>query len=315
MCIRDRPFDRFFNHGEGPAAALDWNTARAYKKEDGSLCNLYFHRDRWHVATRGLPDAGGTLPYKPAGRPETTFADLFWTALFDGMGAGSTTLFALEGHEDLTFMFELCSPYNRVVVRYPETRLILIGVRARDTGIEYNVADYIHLFPTAQLVQHWDLGNLDAVAATFRELSPLDHEGYVVCDARYNRVKVKHPGYLALHHLKGYGASPKRFVELIRTGEHSEFIANFPEYTDGFNEVNGRFEALVAHLEEVYAAARGIEDQKGFALAVTKEWKCRMPGVLFELRKAEKKGEATTIRQLLASTNINGLLLSLGYKE
>lgn len=307
-----RPFDRFFNHGEGPAAPLDWNTARAYKKEDGSLCNLYFHQGQWHVATRGLPDAGGTLPYKPMSAPEMTFADLFWLVMCstDSFGAES-----LEGHEDLTFMFELCSPHNRVVVRYPETRLILIGVRAIDTGIEHNVADYIHLFPTAQLVQHWDLSDLDAVTATFRDLNPLDHEGYVVCDAKYNRIKVKHPGYLALHHLKGEGASPKRFVELIRTGEHGEFIANFPEYETDFNEVKDRFEGLVAHLEAVYAAARGIETQKDFALAITKEHKCRMPGTLFEFRKAEKKGEVATIRQLLAAANMNGLLLSLGYKE
>src|SRR3972149_10320778 len=32
-----RPFDKFFNHGEGHARPIDWATARVQEKLDGSL--------------------------------------------------------------------------------------------------------------------------------------------------------------------------------------------------------------------------------------------------------------------------------------
>src|SRR5689334_13224443 len=35
------PYTKFFNHGEGHAAPIDWGTAKVYEKLDGSLMTLY----------------------------------------------------------------------------------------------------------------------------------------------------------------------------------------------------------------------------------------------------------------------------------
>lgn len=40
------PYDKFFNHGEQYAAAIDWNSAKVYDKLDGSLMVLYYYDRR-----------------------------------------------------------------------------------------------------------------------------------------------------------------------------------------------------------------------------------------------------------------------------
>ncbi|MDE1867846.1 MAG: 2'-5' RNA ligase, partial [Thaumarchaeota archaeon] len=67
------PFKRFYNYAEGHAAKIDWSTARIQEKVDGSLCIVYFYDNKWHVATRGMPDAGGEV-----NGHNFTFAELFW---------------------------------------------------------------------------------------------------------------------------------------------------------------------------------------------------------------------------------------------
>src|SRR6185312_8924249 len=54
-----RPFDKFFNVGEGHAAKIDWNTAKVQEKLDGSLMIMYHYGDDWQVASSGTPDASG----------------------------------------------------------------------------------------------------------------------------------------------------------------------------------------------------------------------------------------------------------------
>lgn len=48
--VVSRAFDKFFNHGEGHAANIDWDTARVQEKLDGSLCVMYHYDGAWHVA-------------------------------------------------------------------------------------------------------------------------------------------------------------------------------------------------------------------------------------------------------------------------
>ena len=69
-----RPYDRFFNYGDGHASDIDWTTARVYEKLDGSLMMLYWYDEKWHVASSGTPDAGGQVNQETG----LTFADLFW---------------------------------------------------------------------------------------------------------------------------------------------------------------------------------------------------------------------------------------------
>lgn len=112
------PYDKFFNHGEGHAAQIDWSTARVMEKLDGTLCTLYWYGGQWNVATRGRPDASG-----PVNSGVGTFEELFWNT-WKALGYEVPEAWTQE----YVFMFELCTKNNQVVVRHPEPRLVLHGV-------------------------------------------------------------------------------------------------------------------------------------------------------------------------------------------
>ena len=286
-----RPFDKFFNHGEGHAAAVDWSTARVQEKVDGSLMTLYWYPGlgEWLVSSSGRPDACGDV-----NGYGMTFASLFWSAW---QAAGLT----LPEDRDVAFMFELTSKYNRIVVAHTEPRLTLIGARRRD-GVEFPVEQW----PQYNPVRSFPLSSISDVERTFETMSPLSQEGYVVVDAAFRRIKVKHPGYVAIHHLKD-GFGPKRMVEIIRMGETSELLAHFPEWREEFDVVSAKFNELARQIDADYAEIRDIPVQKDFALRATK---MTFPAALFQMRN----GRAVTAKAYLASMTIKGLLEALGMR-
>ena len=294
-----RPFDKFFNHGEGHAHDIEWGSARVFEKVDGSLMILYFYEGEWHIASSGTPDAAGRLQIG-----EHTFASLFWET-FRRMGL---TLPG-EDQQHITFMFEMTSPYNRVVVRYTEASLTLLGARCRITGRDFclETTDVSRGYP---VVRSYSLSSLEAILATMDDIDPMDQEGYIVRDATGNRIKIKSPAYVAIHHLKD-GIGQRRFIEIARTGETSEFLTHFPEYTEEYTRYKNMVDGLVAELEKTYARIRGIEEQKTFALEAQKT---KGPGFLFQMRKAEQQGRSVTFRQLVAAMNIKALERLLGLK-
>jgi len=78
--------------------------------------------------------------------------------------------------------------------------------------------------------------------------------------------KVKHPGYVALHHLKS-SFSTKKLVEIIRSGETAEVLVSFPEWQKPFDQVQAAYDGLVTQLEQDYAELRSIDNRKDFAMA------------------------------------------------
>lgn len=131
-------------------------------------------------------------------------------------------------------------------------------------------------------------------------------EGFVVVDARFRRVKVKHPGYVALHHAIG-GMSPRAFVEIARKGETSEVEAAFPELAEQIQKARDAVNALVVEVETDYARLAHHETQKAFALDATKT---RCSAALFMLR-AKK---TPSVRDWLAQVPIDSAMRLLGYR-
>lgn len=285
-----RPFDKFFNYGEGHAASIDWQTAQVATKLDGSLMFLYNyektdHSTIWEVASSGLPDASGQIN----GAVET-FYDLFWKT-FDEIYLGKSVFGQMPTH--ITYIFELTSPQNRVVVPYTKADLHLIGLRNRDTGEEYNIHKFTHPFKSVGM---HPLMNWDETIETFKTLDPMRNEGYVVTDKDFNRVKIKHPGYVAIHHLKdSVGTSDRNILDIIRTGEHSEFLSYFPEFEGRFIKLAVQYDMLQAQLELDYARIKAIPVQKDFAIEAVKS---QCSGALFALRAGKAPSIAEYLRKL-----------------
>lgn len=231
------PFRKFFNHGEQLAAKIDWRTASVQEKVDGSLIIVYHYAGEWHAATTGTPDASGDV-----NGFGIIFADLFWKTL--GM---SRELFKGDKlDEGVTFMFELTTPMNKVVVQHKDSKVTFLGARWRDTGEEIP-PHRSKVFEYVAPPKMYPLQTMDEVLKTLDVMKGTEQEEYVVCDAQFNRVKVKSPSYVALHHIKG-SMSPRGMLEIVRKGERSEIAAHFPEWADQLQIIDWKYRDLCAEM-------------------------------------------------------------------
>ena len=132
-------------------------------------------------------------------------------------------------------MFELTSPHNRVVVRYPETSLCHIGTRDNRTFVECDMDIGV------RKPQEFALNTLEDCIDNAKRLN-YDNEGYVIVDRFYNRVKVKSPLYVALSHLSQGVTTHSNVLEIIKQNEQDEFLAYFPEFQEVFTDVMDRID-------------------------------------------------------------------------
>lgn len=262
-----------------------------------SLCTIYYYAKEWHVATTGTPDAGGNINLTGQ-----KFSNLFWET-FKQYGDAELDDEAIG----YCFFFELTSPLNRIVVRHMENSLTLLGGRD-PSGHEITPAQAQEvLFRPIPVVKEFPLTSFEEILSTFDHIDPLCQEGYVVCDSNFNRVKVKSPAYVALHHAKD-GLSLKAFVQIALMNETSEVLVAFPEFAPMLNDAKARANALIEELEAAYEPIKHLESQKEFALEAKK---CRFSGPLFLLRA--KKTDS--IRTAVSNVHIDRLMDLLGYKD
>lgn len=308
--VISRPFDKFFNYGEGHASPIDWSTAHVQEKLDGSLTTIYWYDKTWHVATSGSPDGGGQVHGL-----DFNFAQLFWKT-FKDMGLKVPP----HGCVDINFMFELMTPFNRIVVPHAKSHMKLIGVRDRFSGQEFSVYDQRFAALGYPTVRSFPLTSFDAIMASFPDIPGIVQEGYVVVDGNFKRNKIKNPQYVAIHHMRGEdGPTPKRMLQVARTGEGSEVLTHFPEWKPLYDDVKTKFDALLAELEAGYVDSCQKTDaiqpplskaqtQKEFASHATKT---RLADALFRMRA----GKETSIKQYLAEMDLTKLSSILKLKE
>ena len=299
MCVT-RPFDKFFNLGEPLAADIDWASAKVLEKVDGSLMQLYWYDGAWRVASSGSPDASGSV-----GMAQLTFADLFWQVFQD-----QAMQLPYAADKDVTFLFELTTPENRVVCGYEGRRLTLLGARMRYSPyMELDPARVCIWYPNWTPVREFHpssgVATPEWLQESFQTMDPLRQEGYVVVDKDFNRVKVKHPGYVLAHQLRG-SWSPRAALEAVRAGELPELAVHFPEMKAQLEDIQTRLVRLIIDLETHYDAFRGIENQKDFALKAVKAPLGGAP--LFSMRS----GKVRSMTEFLKEMNVDRLAEALG---
>ena len=293
-------YRKFFNYGEPNAAEVDWATARVQEKVDGSLCTVFEYAGTWHVATTGSPDASG-----PVGdNSEMTFAALFWQTL--GLYIGEDWDTPPWESTDWCYLFELTTPQNRVVVNHLTAGLTLLGVRDRASGAWVETAGTV-MARVVPPVREYPLQSFADIQATFSVMDPLQQEGYVVVDAAGSRVKVKHPGYVAIHHMKD-GMTPKSMLEVIQRNEVPEVTVHFPKLADAFNVIKADYDALASAIDTAYAPIKTIETQKDFAAQALL---FPYSAALFDLRK----NKAENGRDFLAKAMLPSLMRLMNVKE
>jgi hypothetical protein len=250
--VMSYPFKKFFNVQEGHAPEINWNTANVLEKVDGTFIHLYYDwvKEEWICATTGTAEADGPVN----NRIGFTFKELFWETITNKYPEFNVN----KLFKGKVYMFELTSPYNTVVKQHSEPALTLLGVRKLNTYEEYPYGwlCFVSHEIGIPVVKSFSLrpDSVEELTQTFDGM-PYSEEGYVVLDENMNRVKVKNPAYVAVHHLKDK-LNSWNIMEIIKTNEVDEFNSTFPEREEEVLELKARYDAMLEYLGAVWESLK-----------------------------------------------------------
>lgn len=329
------PYFKFFNFSEPHAVNIDWPSATILEKIDGSLVKVVkFSDDEILVSTNGVIDAFKCELNSMIGCPYNNFGELFLEAIRNQMIDCGYSLEDTDPVEwladklqpNITYMFELCSKYNRIVVQHDEPKLYFHGWRDNISlnEIPFVVSDLISSFSIPKI---YSLKSLDECVAATQNM-PWDEEGYVVVDKNFNRVKIKSPAYLMEHRLsQNNNMSISRAIDVYMAGECDEILAYFPEYKSAFDEIDKRFNDK--YIELSFLVGELIANIVSRALPTRKEqaaWimsKTKHSGILFKILNGYTGDGATNSRKYIEGVknvmidlyhrNANSFIALLGY--
>jgi hypothetical protein len=308
------PMKRFFNYGQGAAANVNWSDPNlaVLEKLDGTLCIVYYDwfTNAWCVATRSVPEADLIMD-----NGIFTFRTLFEKALKDTSGKDFDTYTGLL-NKNVTYCFELTTPYNRIVVNYTENRVTLLAARSMYgdfkeidlqllstskkwvayDDLDKNIKD--HLVSLGKTKENVGAALVDAPfnligvpiahAYTYTSVSelidlvsslnPMEHEGVVVRDSNFNRVKVKNAAYVAYNRTREVlGTSERNCLELIFQEKDDDVIPFLPEeIVKNLLKIKDGLRKVIEYHDMTYTVVKGAADltqagdKKTFALLAQK---------------------------------------------
>ena len=268
------PFTKFMNADEpnSDLDKLDWSSIKTQEKIDGSLLKAWYDEGSWHISTNGTIDASqATVGEQSVNSSTRTFRDIFDLALTSaGISFDSFTKLLDVNY---TYMFELVSPYNRIVINYDTTELYFIGVRDMISGKELNPRDFTSLTKYFKCPKEYDLHTLEAIRDAANKLNSnnvINDEGFVLVDKYFNRVKVKSMEYVKAHHLSNNGAvTIERLINVILKNETSEFLTYCPMYKDRIEDLAGRMDLFKS---EVTGIIRKMKESQPDIFSNRKEY-------------------------------------------
>ena len=243
------PFTKFGNWNEAYADKINWRTARVEEKYDGSLIKLWFNKltNKWQFSTNGTIYAE-----KCNCTSRTTFMDLIKSTI-----DYKTIVDLFDTFEkNRTYMFELITPTNKVVINYPYSGMIFIGERDNITGEEYVPREEEFVakksfreegkLSVPVLTRVRDGKNLDNLLFMMEEkdneapigYGMVESEGFVVVDKDFHRIKCKYSQYLLFHRLANNGQlSMDDCIDIILGNSdvsEAKFINQLPQFEVGY---------------------------------------------------------------------------------
>lgn len=318
------PFYKFFNMGDVNGDTIDWTTAKSRDKVDGQLIKFFKVDGKNFWCTNGSPNVETPLDYtddkienykdllesavlcrtidtlaKKSERESysLTGKDGAWHMYTTGKGTGPTGW--IDNVPDgWTLMFELTSPYNRIIVKYDDIKLWFHGARDPE-GLEHDPEDIKELFGLPYDVpKQYYFDGFDEAFAELDKWDGLAQEGIVVCDADFHRVKIKCEDYLKMKFIRDVD-TPKGIFWIMISEEYDD-LASYPdlqkkavEQKDELISVMEKFKVFHKYVTDKRAE---FPDQKSFAVDFANNQKS--PSLYFQ---AAKKSEKDFIDGLMSS--------------
>jgi len=309
------PFFKFMNYGEHGADPINWNSDLFVRdKLDGSLLKLLKEDsggDFW--TTNGSFDIQVEVPeIFPAQNDENIQPPYTFAKLRD---------YALRGHEEelknlpsgWVLMFELTSPYNRIIVPYRETKLFLLGCRdpqGSERTPEWAAKEFGLTFETPQIYR---LKNIDEVIAYCQAVDTDDREGVVIQDGNFNRVKIKTDHYRSLFYLKGEdNFSDSRIFDAIRQGSIDDAVVAWPEIGKRADEITAEWIGFRNYVGELCKKGIAFYNNCLKDCADSKEAKKLYALYVMENHKAFSSFMFTAIKE---NADMETLYKKIDYKE
>lgn len=203
-----RKFHKFFNVGqreETQSHAIDWSHPHVIlSKADGSMISPYRNRSgeiEWHTKM-GLTDVA---------KPVNEYA---------ARNAHYVDFAQFMVRHGCTPLFEWCSRKQKIVIDYPEDKLVLLAVRDNHTGQYRDYPTLMELgdrygIPVIDRIE----GSVTDPAAFLEAVRVLEgEEGYIVRFANGHMVKAKAEDYLRLHNMVDMLQLEKNVLALVLSG-------------------------------------------------------------------------------------------------
>lgn len=278
------PMNRFYNHGDAAGADVDWDDPglRVYEKLDGTMIVVYWDplQGRWHAATRSVPE--GDLPIR-VGHAEIgdmTFSELFFKVLCETRAVAEGKPFNLEStdfdkvinlNKELTYVFELTTPFNRIIVKYDKPSVTLLAARHTATGKELPIESL--RLRCVNRPKTWNMRSPAALSAFVNSADPTLLEGVVVCDSQFRRLKIKNKAWVLASKAKDLVTVSRRSALLaIIKGEIDDVLPLVEKDTsDELISMQCALRDYMRQIDANFAAfrAKAAGSRKDFALQVT----------------------------------------------
>lgn len=267
--VAARPFPKFFNYGERvPAESAQ--IVSITEKMDGSLGILYRTADGYRIATRGSFTS------------DQAIWAMEWLKKHPPVGLS----------ENLTLLFEIIFPQNRIVVDYgTRAELVLLAAINRFTGEElsWHTVEYLAGESQYATPRTYTFESLSDMLEAAKALTA-NQEGWVVHYDDGSRFKLKGDAYRIAHKIMT-GATFKRVLEAVESGQFDAMIEGVPdEFLAQVRLWKAEIETEVAHIRKRVAVALAVAPQgtqKEFALWVQERFDKEFQAYLFAAKSGK----------------------------
>lgn len=311
------PYLKFFDINDPHADKINWDSKKLKieEKRDGQLIKCFKYKGRDYWVTNG-----GTGLFTPLDYETDTIKDYFdlmsmaiakddpdsiRTITKDKDGKRSD--FYVNSNwidkvpDGWTLMFELTSPQNRIIVKYPEPKLEFHGARDAE-GIEHSPEEVVSMFGVPfEIPKRYNLNKREDILEALSKMNGIENEGFVVVDEEnWTRVKMKSPSYLNMKFVRD-NDNPEGIWRLVISEQYDDILPNAPELKEKIDaqvkqlvEFNKKLDAEIAYAIDVWDND-SKHNRKHFAEFVNSQVKPNLRNIYFSA--ADGKPVAKMIKE------------------